>query len=76
MSSAKADKLARMANQIGAAFQTMSTQDAVTSAAMHLRLYWTPKMIREIIALADIEPTSLNPIAAGAVAALKTESVG
>ena len=76
MSGAKIDKLTRMANQIGAAFQTMSTQDAVASAATHLRLYWTPKMIREIIAFAEIEPASLNPIAAGAVAALKTESVG
>ena len=76
MSSTKADKLARMANQIGAAFQTAPAQEAVASAATHLRLYWTPKMIREIIAFADIEPASLNPIAAGAVAALKTESVG
>jgi formate dehydrogenase subunit delta len=76
VSSAKADKLVRMANQIGAAFQTMSAQEAVASAATHLRLYWTPKMIREIIAFAESKPTSLNPIAAGAVAALKTESVG
>jgi formate dehydrogenase subunit delta len=76
MSAAKVDKLARMANQIGAAFATMPQQEAVAGAATHLRLYWTPKMIREIIDFADSHTAGLDPIAAGAVAALKNESVG
>ena len=76
MSAAKIDKLVRMANQIGAAFMTMPQQQAIAGAATHLRLYWTPKMIREIIAFAESERTGLNAIAAGAVTALKNESVG
>ena len=76
MSSAKIDKLVRMANQIGAAFGAMPRREAAASAAAHLRLYWTPKMIREIIDFADSHTAGLDPIAAGAVAALKNESVG
>ena len=53
MSGAKIDKLARMANQIGAAFATMPEREAVAGAATHLKLYWTPKMIREIVAFAE-----------------------
>jgi len=42
----------------------------VAGAATHLTLYWTPKMIREIVAFADSGQPGLNAIAAGAVAAL------
>ena len=76
MSGAKIDKLARMANQIGDAFSTAPQPEAVRSAATHLRLYWTPKMIREIVTYLDTGGASLNAIAAGAVATLKKDDVG
>jgi formate dehydrogenase subunit delta len=76
VSVAKIDKLARMANQIGAAFGAMPEREATAGAANHLKLYWTPKMIREIVAFADSGGAGLNPIAARAVAALKKDGAG
>jgi formate dehydrogenase subunit delta len=76
VSVAKIDKLARMANQIGAAFSAMPEREATASAAAHLKLYWTPKMIREIVAFAESGRAGLNAIAAGAVAALKRDGAG
>ena len=76
MSGTKIDKLARMANQIGVAFAAMPEREAVAGAATHLKLYWTPKMIREIVAFVDSGHAGLNAIAAGAVAALKRDGAG
>ena len=76
MSGAKIDKLARMANQLGDAFGAMAEPEAVRDAATHLKLYWTPKMIHEIVTYADSGGGSLNPIAAAAVAALKENDSG
>jgi len=64
----KIDRLVRMANQIGDFYASMPEQEG---AASHLRLYWTPKMIREIIAFADEGHPGLNAIAARAVDSLK-----
>jgi hypothetical protein len=76
VSGAKIDKLARMANQIGAAFGAMSEPEAIRGAATHLKLYWTPKMIHEIVAYSDSGGASLNAIAAAAVATLKENNAG
>ncbi len=76
MSGTKIDKLARMANQIGAAFAAMPEREAIAGAATHLKLYWTPKMIREIVAFADSGHAGLNAVAAGAVATLKRDEAG
>jgi formate dehydrogenase subunit delta len=65
-----------MANQIGAAFRAMPEREAVGAATAHLKLYWTPKMIREIVTYADSGRAGLNGIAAGAVAALKQDVAG
>jgi formate dehydrogenase subunit delta len=74
VSGAKIDKLVRMANQIGEYFKVMPVQEAVNGAADHLRLYWTPKMVGEIIAYAETDHSGLNTVAAGAVAELKRRS--
>jgi formate dehydrogenase subunit delta len=74
MSGAKIDKLVRMANQIGDYFRAMPENEAVNGAADHLRLYWTPKMVGEIIAYADSGHSGLNATAARAVAELKRRS--
>ncbi len=72
MSGAKIDKLVRMANQIGDYFKSMPDKEAVSGAADHLRLYWTPKMVGEIIAFMDGGGTGLNAMAARAVALHKS----
>jgi formate dehydrogenase subunit delta len=71
VSASKIDKLVHMANQISDFYAAMPDQEAVESVATHLRRYWTPKMIREIVAFADHGGAGLNPIAARAVEALK-----
>jgi formate dehydrogenase subunit delta len=71
LTTGKIDKLVRMANQIGEFYAAMPEHEATEGAAAHLRMYWTPKMIREIIAFADQGHPGLNPIAASAVRSLK-----
>ena len=71
MTTGKIDKLVRMANQIADFYAAMPEREAIEGAASHLRLYWTPKMIREIIAFADQGHPGLNPIAARAIETLK-----
>ncbi len=71
MSTGKLDRLVRMANQIGDFYASMPEREAIEGAASHLRLYWTPKMIREIIAFADQGHPGLNAIAARAIDSLK-----
>ena len=51
MTTGKIDKLARMANQIGDFYAAMPENEATKGAAAHLRRFWTPKMIRELVAL-------------------------
>jgi formate dehydrogenase subunit delta len=71
LTTGKLDKLVRMANQIGDFYAAMPEREATEGAASHLRLYWTPKMIREIIAFADQGHAGLNAIASRAVESLK-----
>ena len=72
MTTGKIDKLVHTANQIAENFgASMPEHEAVMGAATHLRLYWTGKMIHEIIAFADQGRPGLNAIAALAVQSLK-----
>jgi formate dehydrogenase subunit delta len=75
VSGAKIEKLVHMANQIGDYFKAMPEHEAVNGAADHLRLYWTPKMIGEIIAYADSGQSGFNATAARAIAELKRRSL-
>ena len=74
MTMGKIDKLVRMANQIGDFYATMPEKEAVDGAASHLRLYWTSKMIDELVAFAETRRPGLNLTAAHAVEALKRAS--
>jgi formate dehydrogenase subunit delta len=67
----KIDKLVRMANQIADFYAAMPEKEAIDGAATHLRRYWTPKMIRELVAFAEEGHAGLNPTAARAIEALK-----
>ena len=72
MTADKIEKLVRMANQIGDFYAAMPENEAASGAATHLRRYWTPKMIRELVAFAEAGRSGLNPTAARAVEALKS----
>ena len=71
MTTGKLDRLVRMANQIGEFYASMPEHEGTEGVASHLRLYWTPKMIREIIAFADEGHPGLNAVAARAIDSLK-----
>ena len=71
MTTGKLDRLVRMANQIGDFYASMPEHEGAEAVASHLRLYWTPKMIREIIAVADHGNPGLNAIAVRAIESLK-----
>jgi formate dehydrogenase subunit delta len=73
VSSAKIEKLARMANQIGDFFAAFPEAEGVAGAANHLKRFWTPKMIGELIEHASRPNSGLNAIAERAVAKLRTE---
>ncbi len=74
MSADKIAKLVRMANQIGDFYASMPEAEAAEGAEKHLRLYWTPKMIRELIAFADTGGAALNPTARSAIALLRRDA--
>lgn len=63
MSGGKIHKLVRMANQIADYFQVMPDAEALKGASDHLRAFWTPKMLAEIVAHFDKGGEGLNPLA-------------
>lgn len=50
MSHSSADKLVKMANQIGKFFAAQRHSDAVAGTAEHLKKFWDPRMRDGIIA--------------------------
>jgi formate dehydrogenase subunit delta len=70
----KIHKLVRTANQIADNFRMLPEAESVTGVAEHLRLYWTPKMVGEIIAHAEAGRSGLNALAERGVAELKRRS--
>ena len=73
MSSAKIEKLIRMANQIGDFFAALPEAEGVAGAANHLKRFWTPKMIGEAIDAVESGRQGLNPTALAAIRALSRE---
>ena len=73
MSSAKIDKLVRMANQIGDFFAPQPEPKAAEGVANHLKRFWTPKMISEILVRSAEADSGLNPTAARGVTLLKID---
>ncbi|HXZ17667.1 MAG TPA: formate dehydrogenase subunit delta [Roseiarcus sp.] len=76
MTTGKLEKLVRMANQIGDFYAAMPEEEATAGAALHLRRFWTPKMIRELIGFAAEGHAGLNPTAAHAVETLRRAGNG
>jgi formate dehydrogenase subunit delta len=71
VTTAKLEKLVRMANQIGDFYAAMPETEAIEGAASHLRRFWTPKMISEVIAASETGHAGFNPTASNAIDALK-----
>jgi hypothetical protein len=67
--------LARMANQIARAFQSMGEARAVESTATHIRLFWSPPMRQGLEALRLRAESPLTPIARQAAEQLKPVTV-
>lgn len=69
------DKLVYMANQIGAAFNHQSDDEAIASIAQHIKLYWDPRMRAAIFAHADAGGQGLKPRVLQAIRMLKASAV-
>jgi len=75
VSTAKIDKLVRMTNQVGDFFAPMDDDAATRGVATHLKRFWTPKMISEIIARSQDIDAGLNPTTARGVALLRAKEL-
>jgi formate dehydrogenase subunit delta len=74
VSTAKIDKLVRMANQIGDFFRPVEEEAAIRGVATHLKRFWTPKMINEIIVYLDSGHDGLDSTVALAVESLRQQA--
>ena len=67
----QADKLVHMANQIARAFAVEGEATAITATANHLKLFWDPRMRREILAHLDAGGEGLDGVARSALGLLR-----
>ena len=67
------EKLAMMANQIGAFFKAQGEAEAPAAIADHLKKFWDPGMRADIIAHLGNGGAGLDPLVAKAVALLHAE---
>jgi len=65
------EKLAMMANQIGAFFKAQGETEAPAAIADHLKKFWDPGMRGDIIAHLANGGAGLDPLVAKAVAMLR-----
>jgi formate dehydrogenase subunit delta len=56
------DKLAYMANQIAAFFQSRPHDEAVAGVADHINKFWEPRMRAQLLASIEAGNASLKPI--------------
>jgi formate dehydrogenase subunit delta len=63
----QADKLVHMANQIARAFAVEGEAKAVAATANHLKLFWDPRMRREILVHLDAGGDGLDPVTRSAL---------
>jgi N-acetyl-beta-hexosaminidase len=66
-----ADPLVKMANQIAASVP--DRENASVETAQHIQRFWTPAMIRELVAHARQNPTSVVPEVTRALADLEKD---
>ena len=67
MSHSSAEKLVKMANQIGQFFASQPRSDAVEGTANHLRKFWDPRMRATIADYVSHGGAGLDPVPLEAV---------
>ncbi|MET0374937.1 MAG: formate dehydrogenase subunit delta [Rhizorhabdus sp.] len=65
-------RLLYMANQIARNFEALGQDNAMAATADHMLTFWDPRMKDRIVALAAEQAETLSPIAAAAVARLRS----
>jgi formate dehydrogenase subunit delta len=69
----EAEKLVRMANQIGAFFKHEGAEKAASSILKHIKDFWDPRMRKGIIAHLEAGGTGLDGHVKAAIEMLKSE---
>lgn len=70
MSHSPAEKLVKMANEIGYFFAAQRHSDAVAGTATHLKKFWDPRMRRKILEHVEQGGAGLDPVPLEAVKTL------
>jgi formate dehydrogenase subunit delta len=70
----RTEKLAMMANQIGAFFKGQGEAQAPAAIADHLKKFWDPGMRKDIVAHLDAGGAGLDPLVRRGVELLKATS--
>ena len=65
------DRLVFMANQIAGYFAAYPESEAVAGAANHIRMFWDPRMRRQIAAHVESGGAGLSPLARKALESLR-----
>lgn len=74
--SSPAETLIRMANDIGKFFRSQGEERAILGIANHVRLFWEPRMKKQIFEHLDHGGEGLDPITLKALQKLKTDMAG
>ncbi len=70
------EPLIRMANDIGKFFRPQGEARAIEGIAKHIRLYWEPRMKKQIFAHLDEGGAGLDPLALRGLQKLKADMHG
>ena len=62
-----AAKLARMANDIANNFAVLGEEEAISSTANHIRMFWDPRMRQQAFVMVADEDGTFNKIARQAI---------
>lgn len=68
--------VARMANDIAAQFAHQSEAEASVSVATHIRMFWDPRMRRQLLDLVAAGGSILDPAVVAAAARLRPPETG
>ncbi|AHB49080.1 NAD-dependent formate dehydrogenase [Hyphomicrobium nitrativorans NL23] len=74
--SSPADTLIRMANDIGKFFRSQGGEKAILGISNHIKLFWEPRMKKQIFAHLDHGGEGLDPLTLQALQKLKTDMAG
>ncbi|MCC7251339.1 MAG: formate dehydrogenase subunit delta [Hyphomicrobium sp.] len=70
------DTLVRMANDIGKFFRAQGEEKALAGIANHVKMFWEPRMKKQIFAHLDAGGAGLDPLTLKALQKLKADMHG